>query len=102
MKEIISKENKKKVRHNFIVWMNEKHPNIARPEIMASNVMLSINNDIGFSINDLLTGKITIDEYEKKYIDYFIKIGRKSAMNHASVQKNNARYFIDFFNSQYK
>lgn len=99
---LISKDNKKKIRHEFINWMVEKYPDIARPEIMASNIMLSINNNIGFSINDLLLKKITIDEYEKKYQEYFLKIERKSPYNDASVQKNNARYFTEFYNSKCK
>lgn len=95
---IINKENKKIHRHNFVEWMNKNYPDIQRPEIMVSNVMLSVNNQIGFSINDLITGAITLDNYEKKYIEYFESINRKSPKGHAGVQRNNAVYFLEYFN----
>ncbi len=97
----INKKNKNKTRSDFIQWMKQNYPEIERPDIMSSNVMLSINNDIGFSINDLINKKITLDEYENLYIEYFTQIERKSPSSHASVQKNNAKYFIEFYNNFY-
>ena len=92
----ISNDNKELHRHNFTNWMSLSHPDIKHPNIIFSNIMLSIKNDIGFSINDLLNNKITLNEYESNYVEYFTKISRKSPKGHASVHKWNARFFIDY------
>ncbi len=98
-KEYITKENKKVYQENFANWLEKVYPHLARPDIMASNVMYSINNNMGFSINDLLSGKLTLDEYREKYEEYFEKIGRKSPKGHSHVQKGCAKYFLEFFES---
>lgn len=69
---------------------------------MFSNLMLSVKNDIGFSINELLLNKITIDDYYEKYCFYFGKINRKSPKGHASVQKWNTEYLMEFIRDVYK
>lgn len=93
---VFTRENKNKYREIFINWMDTNYPNIARPDIMYSNVMYSINNEIGFSINDLISEKITIKEYEDLYIRRFDEIKRKSPTGHAKVQVGCAKYFLEF------
>jgi DNA/RNA endonuclease YhcR with UshA esterase domain len=63
--------------------------------------MYSVNRDCGFSINDLILNKISLDQYEEKYVKYFETIHRKSPTNHAGVQKNNAKYFLEFINDKF-
>ena len=96
--EEITNENKKIHRRNFLIWMHRNYPNIKRPDIIFSNVMLSIKNNIGFSINDLINKTITVDEYQDKYENYFKIIGRKSPKGHASVHKWNAKFFLEYYN----
>jgi hypothetical protein len=97
-KIMITKTNKKEYQSAFVLWMNQKYPSIKRSDIMSSNAMYSINRDCGFSINHLIEGKITLDEYRDCYEQYFEKILRKSPKGHANVQKWCARYFIEFIN----
>ena len=85
----------------FVSWMQVKYPNIQRPDIMGSNVMYTINRDCGFSINDLINERITLDVYRDKYEQYFGTINRKSPYGHANVQKWNAQYFIEFIKADY-
>ena len=99
--ELITNDNKKYYRTNFIKWMEKNYPNIRRPDIICSNIMLSIKNNIGFSINDLILGEILLDEYEKRYIIYFESINRKSPTNHAKVHVWNAYFFLEFINETY-
>ncbi|MFA7107302.1 MAG: hypothetical protein WC154_08375 [Candidatus Izemoplasmatales bacterium] len=99
--ETINSLNKNIYRRSFIQWMNKEYPNIQRPNIMFSNIMLSINNSIGFSINDLILKRISLEDYYKKYIDYFTVINRRSPIGHASVHKNNAKYFLEFVKENY-
>lgn len=102
MKEIIiTKNNKKLYRDAFVFWMQKKYPHIQRPDIMGSNVMYTINRDCGFSINDLISKRITLDEYRDKYEQYFEVIKRKSPSGHANVQKWDAQYFMEFINDMY-
>jgi hypothetical protein len=97
MKDInITKSNKKMYVEAFVSWMQEKYPNIKRTDIIGSNIMYTINRDCGFSINDLINGRITLDAYRDKYEQYFEIINRKSPSGHANVQKWNAQYFIEF------
>ncbi len=102
MKDInITKTNKKMFTGAFVLWMQEKYPHIQRPDIMGSNVMYTINRDCGFSINDLINKRITLDVYRDKYEQYFETINRKSPSGHANVQKWNAQYFIEFIKDDY-
>lgn len=95
-KIIITKENKKKYQLGFVEWMEKNYPNIQRPDIMASNVMYTINQNRGFSLNELINSEITLDEYRDKFEQYFKKIKRKSPSGHANVQKWGAQYFLDY------
>ncbi|MDX9692152.1 MAG: hypothetical protein RBT45_06815 [Acholeplasmataceae bacterium] len=95
----LTKENKKYYQQDFLLWMDKNYPFIKRPDIMASNIMYSINRDIGFSINDLLYNHLEMDEYVEKYTKYFESIKRKSPRGHAHVQKWCATYFLEYFNS---
>lgn len=102
MKEIlITKSNKKEYARALVSWMEKNYPNIQRPDIMGSNLMYSINRDFGFSINDLINQKITLDIYRDKYEAYFEAINRKSPKGHANVHRWNAQYFIEFINDVY-
>jgi len=102
MKDInITKSNNKTFVEAFVSWMHEKYPNIQRPDIMGSNVMYTVNRDCGFSINDLINERITLDVYRDKYEQYFETINRKSPSGHANVQKWNAQYFIEFIKDDY-
>lgn len=92
----ITIENKKKYQQGFVEWMKKNYPNIQRPEIMASNVMYTINKNRGFSLNELINNEITIDEYRDKFELYFERISRKSPSGHASVQKWGAQYFLEY------
>lgn len=94
----ITKLNKREYQDSFVTWMEEKYPNIKRPDIMGSNIMYSINRDCGFSINDLINNKLTLDMYRDKFESYFETIHRKSPKGHANVHKWNAQYFIEFIN----
>jgi hypothetical protein len=97
--QLITKDNRRKYQEEFVIWMSHHYPNIKRPEIMASNVMYSINRDMGFSINDLIMKRMSIDEYVRKYTEYFHKINRKSPLGHAKVQQWCASYFIEYIRS---
>jgi hypothetical protein len=97
----ITRENKKKYQQGFVEWMEKKYPNIARPDIMASNVMYTINQNRGFSLNELINKEITLDEYRDKFEQYFEKINRKSPSGHANVQKWGAQYFLEFISDVY-
>lgn len=99
--EIIDKNNKNKYKVEFIEWMDENHQNIARVNIMYTNIMLSINNNIGFSINDLIFNNITLEQYKQNYIKVFEKRNRKNPKGHASVQVWCAKYFLKFIESKY-
>lgn len=81
--------------------MEKNYPNIQRPDIIGSNLMYSINRDCGFSINDLINQKTTLDIYRDKYEAYFETINRKSPKVHANVHRWNAQYFIEFINDVY-
>ncbi len=95
-KIIITRENKKKYQQGFVEWMERNYPNIARPDIMASNVMYTINQNRGFSLNELINDQITLDEYCDKFEKYFETINRKSPSGHANVQKWGAQYFLEY------
>jgi len=97
----ITKLNKRAYKDSFVTWMEDKYPNIKRPNIMGTNIMYSINRDCGFSINDLINNRITLDTYRDKYEAYFETIHRKSPKGHANVHKWNAQYFIEFINDVY-
>jgi len=97
MKNInITRENKKKYQQGFVEWMEVTYPNIQRPYIMASNVMYTINQNRGFSLNELINKEITLDEYRDKFELYFETINRKSPSGHANVQKWGAQYFLEY------
>jgi hypothetical protein len=92
----ITRENKKMYQQGFVEWMEQNYPYIQRPDIMASNVMYTINQNRGFSLNELINNEITLDEYRDKFELYFEKINRKSPSGHANVQKWGAQYFLEF------
>ena len=98
---LITKSNKKEYVRAFVSWMEKNYPTIQRPDIMGSNLMYSINRACGFSINDLINQKITLDIYRDKYEAYFETINRKSPKGHANVHRWNAQYFIEFINDVY-
>ena len=98
----ITRENKKKYQQGFVEWMERNYPNIARPDIMASNVMYTINQNRGFSLNELLNNEITLDEYRDKFEIYFKTINRKSPSGHANVQKWGAQYFLEYFDEVHR
>ncbi len=98
----IISENKIEFRRQFLEWLKSKHPQISRPEILASDAIHSINNKIGFSINDLIKGDINIEEYQKKYVDYFESIGRSSPKTDANNQKRNALLLMEFLEYENK
>jgi len=95
----ITKENKKKYQQGFVEWMEKNYPNIQRPDIMASNVMYTINQNRGFSLNELINNEISLDEYRDKFEQYFETINRKSPSGHANVQKWGAQYFLEYFDT---
>lgn len=95
-KILITRENKKKYQRGFVEWMEMKYPNNARPVIMASNVMYTINQNRGFSLNELINDEISLDEYRDKFELYFKTIDRKSPSGHANVQKWGAQYFLEY------
>lgn len=97
----ITCENKKKYQQGFVEWMERNYPRIQRPDIMASNVMYTINQNRGFSLNELINNEITLDEYRDKFEQYFEKINRKSPSGHANVQKWGAQYFIEYISDIY-
>ncbi|MBN2797304.1 MAG: hypothetical protein JXR88_17970 [Clostridia bacterium] len=97
----ITKENKKKYQQGFVEWMEKNYPNIQRPDIMASNVMYTINQNRGFSLNELVNHEITLDEYRDKFEQYFEKINRKSPRGHADVQRWGAQYFMEHISDIY-
>lgn len=101
-KIIITRENKRKYQLDFVSWMEKEYPNIARPDIMASNVMYTINQNRGFSLNELINDEITIEEYRDKFELYFEKIKRKSPIGHANVQKWGAQYFLEYINDVHR
>jgi len=99
MKNInITRENKKKYQQGFVEWMEVTYPNIQRPYIMASNVMYTINQNRGFSLNELINNEISLEEYRDKFERYFETINRKSPSGHANVQKWGAQYFLEYIN----
>ena len=95
----ITKENKDEYKDVYVDWLkkNKYLPNTV--ESYSTGIMHTINNEIGFSINDVLDGKMTPDEFEKNYIKYYKDAGNaRTAKKNASSYKTILNNFLKFLN----
>ena len=93
---IITRENKKYYQDQFVCWLEKHQPQRHRPKIMASNVMYTINQGCKPSLNDLISGHISLEAFETCLIERFEQIKKKNPIGHAKVQIGDIKYFLAF------
>ena len=98
---LVTKENKKYFQRDFSAWLDKRYPNVNGSDIIAYNVMYSISQGCEININDLILKKVNIDQYEDEYIKRFEGLGRKNARGHAHIQRECAKYFIEFVEEEF-
>ena len=97
---LVPQNNKKEIQQEYENWLIESDFGEKTASDYASNVMYTINNDLGFSINDVITSKIKIEEYVNRLEEHFIEKGNINPKKQAITHKNSLENFIGFLNSK--
>ena len=94
MKEIHLEDLKKEFKEYFL----NKKPNYKKPGPLFGMAFYITRNNVGISIEDVLTGKISIDQYGNLLLEVFKKMNSSTAYGRASAYKDAMKNLLEFVN----
>ena len=95
MKEIYLDDLKEEFKKYFL----NKKPNYKKPGPLFGMAFYITRNNVGINIEDVLTGKISIDQYGNLLLEVFKKMNSSTAYGRASAYKDAMKNLLEFVNN---
>lgn len=94
MKEIYLDDLKEEFKKYFL----DKKPNYKKPGPLFGMAFYITRNNVGINIEDVLTGKISIDQYGNLLLEVFKKMNSSTAYGRMSAYKDAMKNLLEFVN----
>lgn len=86
----------KEIRTTFEHYFKEKKPWYKYPGPLYGMAFYCTKHKIGVTLEDMFSGKVTLDEYGDILFKLFTKMGSKNAYGRASAYKDAMKNLLEF------
>lgn len=86
----------RQLRTDFEDYFHKKKPNYKYPGPLFGMAFYCTKHDIGVTLEDLFSGRVTLDEYEDILIDLFESLGSSNVMGRTSAYKDAMKNLLEY------
>lgn len=89
------------LKTNFKAYFNKKKPNYKYPDPLYGMVFYITKHDLGISLQQIISGEISLEEYESTIRNHFLNLGSTNLNGRTSAYKDAMKNFIEFIDDEH-
>ena len=89
------------LKTNFKAYFNKKKPNYRYPGPLYGMVFYIIKHDLGISLQNIISGEISLNEYESIIRNHFSNLGSTNLSGRTSAYKDAMKNFLEFIEDEH-